>query len=336
MKRILLALLLLCTTTQINAQSVLENLIRKGIEYHDNGNYDKAIETYKEALQTDPKSPLVNYEISLSYSAKGDLVNAVDYADRVLKLKSDFMIEAYMIKGSSLDDLGKSDEAIKVFKKAIKKTDGHYLLNFNLALSYYKLGDLDNAEASVTDAIELNPNHASSHFILANIHNYRGNVSQTMLAAHYFLLLEPNTDRSKDAYKMIQKHTGANVSTDANDAMTINIMLSPNGDSEFAAADLMVALLQASKAMDDNKDKTEDEMFIENTTSFFTVLGELKDENSKSMYWTLYTATFYELAKSDHMEAYCYFISQSGNDNSEKWMTDNEVKVTDFTTWISK
>ncbi|WP_121666518.1 tetratricopeptide repeat protein [Mesonia aquimarina] len=238
------------------------------------------------------------------------------------------------VQGSALDMLGKTNESIKLFERAIKKTDGHYLLYYNLGLNYYKINDFENAEENVIKGIELNPNHSSSHLMLANIHNQKGNAVQTLLSSHYFLFLEPNSQRSLDAYSMLQQNFGGNVSKDNDKPNTINILLSPNNDSQFGAAELMVSMLEASKSLEENEGKSDDEMFVENTEKFFKVLGELKNEKNKEIWWTFYTVFFYELAKSEHLEVYCKYITQIGNENSKKWLEENTDALSKFDKWL--
>ncbi|WP_411768380.1 tetratricopeptide repeat protein [Winogradskyella sp. A3E31] len=333
-KRLFGFIILLLLSINSFAQSDIENLVKEGIQYHDNREYDKAIETYKRALKIAPNSTLVNYEIALSYFSKGDYKEAVKYSDVVLKQDKDLLLQAYMTKGSALDMLGKTKESIKLFNKAIKKTEGHYLLYYNLGLNYYKISDLENAEDNIIKAIELNPNHSSSHLILASIHNQKGNSVQTLLSSHYFLFLEPNSQRSLDAYSILQKNFGGNVSKDKEKPNTINILLSPNNDSQFGAAELMVSMLEASKSLEENEGKSDDEMFVENTEKFFKVLGELKKKKNKEIWWTFYTTFFYDLAKSEHLETYCKYITQIGNENSKNWIAENTDALNKFDEWL--
>lgn len=331
---ILLGFLLLFTTSLL-AQETVDEFIEEGIQYHDKGEYDNAIKAYKKALKLDPSSTLANYEISLSYFNKGDLDRSIEYADKVLDQKGGLMIQAYLSKGSALDMKGETKESIKLFKKAIAQTEGHYLLNYNLALNYYQIGQFKDAEKNTVAAIELNSYHPSSHLLLAKINNDQGNSSKTLLAAHYFLFLEPNSSRSSEAYTMLLHTMGANVSQDPEDPNTININFSPDGDDEFRAADLMVAMLEASKALEKNEGKSDDELFIENTTSFFTVLGELNEGDKKDIWWNFYTPFFYGLAQSAFMEAYCMYIGQSGNERASEWLNENEEVLGVFNAWLS-
>ena len=193
---------------------------------------------------------------------------------------------------------------------------------------------MDEAEENIIKAIEQNSNHKSSHLILANINNQKGNLVQTLLAVHYFLFLEPDTKRSEEAYQLLQDTFGGNVSKDKDKANTINIVLSANSNTQFGAAELMIGMLEASKSLEENEGKTDDEMFIKNTDSFFTILGELKQKKNREIWWTFYTTFFYDLAKSEHMEAYCKYVTQSGNENSKKWLMVNEKKLNDFGDWL--
>jgi tetratricopeptide (TPR) repeat protein len=333
-KQIGISLLILFISTLGIAQSSVDELVEEGIQYHDKADYEKAIETYKKALALEPKSALVNYEISLSYFTKGDYSMAIKHSDVILKQKEDYMIQAYMTKGSALDMLGKTKKSIRLFEKAIKITEGHYLLYYNLAINYYKLNDLEMAEENAIKAIELNSSHSSSHLLLANINNQKAYSVQTLLATFYFLFLEPDSNRTTEAYLMLEKNFGGNVSKDNSKPNTIDIKLSLNNDKKFGAAEFMVSLLEASKSIEKNEGKTDDEMFVENTDSFFTILGELREKENKEIWWAFYTDFFYDLSKSDHMETYCKYITQRDNENSKKWLNENEDKLLQFDYWL--
>lgn len=318
------------------AQSTIEDYVREGITYHDNRQFDKAIETYEKALQLDPQSSLVNYEIALSYFSKGEFEKSIEYSDVVLKQDDKYLLESYITKGSSLDNLDKTKESIELFQEAIEKKGGHYLLYYNLALNYFKLDKFDEAEESVINGIASNSNHASSHYMLAAIHDHRGNSVQALLAIHYFLFLEPNSDRSLGSLQLLDNNFGRNVSQDENDPSNTNINILQNMDSEFSAAELMISMLAASNNLEKNVDKSEDELFIENTSSFFTILGELKDESYGGIWWDFYQPFYYALAKSDHLETYCKYITQRKNPESSKWLDENPDKLTNFGDWLKE
>lgn len=335
MRPLCISFILLCSSMHLIAQTNVEDFLKEGIRYHDNGKYDKAIEAYKKALEIEPHSPLVHYEIALSYFSKGDYEKTIEHSDEVLEQESTYMLQAYIAKGSALDGLGRTEESIRLFEKAIEQTEPHYLLYYNLGLNYFRIEKLQEAEDNVIKAIEARPSHSSSHLLLATVHHQQRNTIQTLLAMHYFLFLEPNSPRSLGGYQVLQESMAKNVAKDAKRPNTINIAVAPTKDEQFRAAEVMLSLLEASKSLEKNKDKTDGEMFTENTQSFFSLLGELKKEENKGIWWTFYTPFFYALAKSEHLQTYCKYISQSGDENAKQWVADNKDKVLGFTTWLN-
>ena len=197
------------------------------------------------------------------------------------------------------------------------------------------MGEYKKAEEWLINAIELNSGHSSSHLMLAYVMTDLNRRVQSLLCLHYFLFLEPNSKRSGDAHKLLEQQFGGNVQKDENDPTQINIYLNEaTSDTEFGPADLMISLLEASKSIVENKDKSKEELFIENTSSFFKTLGELKDKKKKGLWWDYYVPFFYDIAKSEHIDTYCYYISQSTNGNSEVWLENNEEKIESFSEWL--
>nr|WP_321225061.1 CDC27 family protein [uncultured Psychroserpens sp.] len=329
-------ILLVSLSIQLSfGQNDINRIVEKGIALHDEGSYDRAIETYKEALKLDPKSSLVNYEMSLSYFYNKDYKNAIIHSDVVINNDDKHVKAAYITKGSCLDNLGKTKESIKLFKKGIRKFTNDGLLYYNLALNYYKLKDFDEAEKIITQGIKVQNNHSSSHLLLAYLNYDNGKNVQTLLNLHYFLFLEPDTGRSKQAAGLIKEIMGANVSKDESKPNTINITLSmPDKSDDFGPAEMMLSMLEASKTLEKNEGKSEDELFIANTKSFFTIMGELKKNKHKGIYWEVYVPLFYDLAQSEFMDTYYYHVMQSVNENSQQWLYSHSDDLDALMLWL--
>ena len=337
MKKLLFLSSLLLTLSSFG-QDKVDSLIQVGIQYHDNGEYEKAIEIYNTALKVDPKSTLINYELSMSYMYAGDYEKAIKHSDIVIKQKKEHLLLAYVIKGSSLDNLGKTKQSIKLFNKAITEFGGHYLLYYNLGVNYSKIQDYKNSEPAFTNAIMANSEHASSHYGLALIERDQNQRVQSLLSLYYFLFIEPSSKRAETAYKLLKEQLGGSVQKDENNPMNINVFIdSQRMESEFGAAEIMLAMLEASNSLDENKNKTPDELFIENTKSFFSVLGELSENETKiNIWWDFYVPFFYKLAKSEYMDVFCYYISISSNEKAKEWLITNNEKVENFGEWLNE
>lgn len=316
-------------------QSQMDSLIHAGVQYHDNGEYKLAIETYKRALEIDPNSAMVNYEIAMTYMYAKEYKKSIAYCDKVIDLDDKYLLQAYIAKGSCLDYQGKTKESIKLLKKGIKKFGDHHLLYYNLAYDYYQNNDYDKAQEALINAINTKPDHASSHLLMGYIMSDLNQKVKSLLCLHYFLFLEPGSERSATAFALLKNQFEGNVTKDADDPTHINIMLDPDQmDDEFGAASMMIPMLEASKSLEENEGKSDEEMFIENTKSFFMVLGELKKKKNKGLWWDFYVPFFYALAESENMDTYCYYISQSSNEKAVEWLNGNEKRIEEFAKWL--
>ena len=322
-------------TINLFGQSQIDSLIRLGINNHDAGDYTKAIEFYKQALVLDPNNPDANYEIAYSYMLAKDYENSIKYSDLVISYDKKNALSAYLTKGSSLDYLGQTDESIKLFERAINKFGDNYLLYYNLGYDYYKVNNKEKAEKAFVNAIQTKSNHASSHLMLAQLLADQNKNVQSLLGLYYFLFIEPNTDRSKTAMNLLDKQFGGNVQKDKDSPNQINILLNTDQvDNEFGAATMMLSMMEASNLIEENKNKSKDQLFIENTTSFFKILGELKDKKKKGLWWDFYVPFFYDLSNSDHMETFCYYITQSTRESSTDWLEKNNPRIVLFDQWL--
>ena len=104
MKNIILILSIVLFSLPLMSQENVEALVKEGIQFHDQGKYDEAIQSYKKALKIDPNSPLVHYELAMTYMYSKDYQKSIDHSDQVIKLDKDYRLMAYITKGSCLDN----------------------------------------------------------------------------------------------------------------------------------------------------------------------------------------------------------------------------------------
>ena len=246
------------------------------------------------------------------------------------KKKSDHLISAYVIKGSALDVLGKTKESIKLFEKGIKRTEGHYLLHFNLAINHYKIKNYKEAEEQALKALEFNPSHSSSHLMLANINQQNYKMVPAILSAHYFLLLEPQTNRSSEAFEILTSNLGGNV--EKVDDRNTNITLNLGGDDRFRSTELLISLSMANMI---TEDVDKDSAFYELNKMIFNTLGEQASE-IKDIYQSMYIPFFYELAQSDHLETYLKYIQSGVKEEASEWIQNNEAALNAFASWLEQ
>lgn len=336
MKRLFIILFFLPLSLFVNGQeNQFDNLIQQGIALHDNGEFEKAIEKYNEALEINPNSSLANYEISYSYLSLNDYNNAIKFSKKVVDNKNGHELHSYIVYGTALDMLGKTKKSIKVYEEALKTYD-HYLLHYNHAISCFNMGDIDKAYESAINGILTNNSHASSHLLLSNIMEQKGSRIKSALPLYFFLLIEPNSPRSKAVYEMLVNKLDYGVEKKTDKDIDVKIPLNDSEDSDFGAAEMMISLSKASNYTEENVGKSEMELFAENNESIFSVLGELKKKKDEGLWWDFYVSFFYDIVQNDHTKAYSYYISQSsGKQEVYDWVQSHREELDNFLNWIN-
>lgn len=347
MIRSMLISLALIASTLCMGQTV-DELISAGIELHDAGYYKDALAKYEEALKLDPKSVGAWYEMSYTYMALQDYKNAFKYSNKVIKANDKYTLEAYMVAGSSLDNMGKVDQSIELFKEAIELHGDHYLYHYNLGLTYFKDKQLINARDALASAIQANNQHGSSHMLLGYTMHELNKKPQSMLSIYHYLLIEPTSERNQTAYNLLMEQWGANVSegVDKKGKTVINISM-PNMDDNdpFASVDLYVSMKAALNLGEEEKKLTPFGKFVENTTDFFTMAGEVlnnKDDKKKKknqmehtgVWWEYYVPLFYKLAQTEHMPAFCAYICRKFDREAAQWYDSHAQEINELALFL--
>jgi tetratricopeptide (TPR) repeat protein len=314
----------------------VRELTAKGVELFDQGKYDEAIAKYKEALSIDKNSTVANYELAYTYMVIKKYEEGVKYSTIVIEQNTNNIHESYGVLGSCLDMLGEPKKAIATFKEGLKRFPNSNLLNYNLAVTAYNQKDYDEAEMAAINAILAKPSHGSSHAMLASIMKSKGLRVKSLLPTYYFLMLEPNSRRSPAKFNNLITQLGEGVEKTGEGNIDVEVSLNSSNDNEFDNAEMMLGLLAASRNIEEEKGKSDMEMFVEITKAFFEGLGEIKGEHN-GFWWDFYVAKFSDLVKTRNCEAFCYYISQSLNSEVvNKWTSDNKLKMKKLENWLNQ
>ncbi len=370
-KYILTLILIIIAFSHISAQESSEHedikkLIEEGIAHHDNREYKEAIEIYKEALKIDSKSMIANYEMALTYLALRDYKNASVFSTKVINSKDkDLLVGAYGVKSESLAEMGKEDEAIKLLEDALKTSGDDYYLHFNLALNYFKKGDLDKTIFHVDNALALNKSQSGAYLLSAYALKDKDIWVQSILSFHVFLLMEPDSHRSKNAFEemlqlmqvkettkepvvrsFIQQQMQRQISKDTTETdippLTtrhgINRELIYNAILETKDS-LKTAARESLKADSIPTDSIETDLyttFKEVTRTLFTVLSNENDGTKSDFIWNFHVPIITKILNSDYFDSYCRYISVAYFPESLEWWENNQDSAAKFVRWFEK
>lgn len=151
------------------------------------GAQDKAIASYRKALDFSPNSPDILNNLATALTATGHPDDAIAHLDKALTLDPDHP-DALNNYANALNALDRQEEALAFLDRALAaRPDFAEALN-NRGNAYSHLGRLDEAAADFEAALRINPRQAEAHRNLSIIKTYAPGdpqigVMETLLAS---------------------------------------------------------------------------------------------------------------------------------------------------------
>ena len=315
-------------------------VVREGVALHDAKKYDAAVAKYQQVMAENADCTVVMYELSMTYYAMGEKEKAMETAYKGSKYKSDELPLFYLTMANVVDDVGKPDAAIKIYRDAIKmledeKDSAPYLssIHYNLGVTFVKQKKYNEARAELKKAVEYNPQYASPHYLLSIVFNGTSYKVPAFLASLKFLSLELNSQRSKITANLVREI----LKPAPKDGKTgdINIFVNmdaPKDEGDFAMFELFLSTLATVKGKEDEK-KTEEEMYVEAIGSMIALVAEAKGVKS-TFVGKNYVPFATEMKKRGYAEVIGYLVMHhTGNQIATAWLGKNEVKLKEFIVW---
>jgi len=315
------------------------NIIEFGIDFHEIGDFERARESYFEVLEENPNSSLTLYQIAYAYSAEGDMESCISYAGRGAQIDSEGRADALHMLGVCLDMSGRTEEAMEVFHEGARLLPENHLFQYSLSISAIRLGDAYGAIDYLEKALELNPEHAGSHFLLASIHKDLSHYYAAWIGFNYFLLFELGTPRADEAKNHIRNLLTPDSTVDEKGVTNVQLNIGNllNLDSPMTYADLMFGLGLTRNLIDDKEnEKTELNALNAQYEGVFKIAENLPGEQEgEGVLWETYVPFFTLLQSEGHTEALVYiFFEDSQIEGMAEWLNGNEKKVEEFRIWM--
>lgn len=151
----------------------IDDMILEAIQSHNHGDLDKAVEIYSIIINSEPTPPapvlaVIHKHRGMAYFSQNNYTASLeDFQKSVIYDPNAF--RSYYYIGIVLSIMNKHEEAVAAYSESIRINEYQSHAHFRRAVSYYKLGDFDNALKDVTDAQSLGLNDTETESLHAKL-----------------------------------------------------------------------------------------------------------------------------------------------------------------------
>ncbi len=136
------------------------------------------IQVYRK-VQAEPNNVDALYHLADLYDRQGQYQKAVDTFKKVLELDPERNF-AYFKLGTAYSRLNQPEKAVEVLKEAAQHLPHNPIVLNNLGIAYGKLDRLDDEIAAFKKALEIRPRYSAARFNLALIYLKKGDRQSAM------------------------------------------------------------------------------------------------------------------------------------------------------------
>jgi len=226
---LILGLLVLPLAKQIQAQQsplTAEQLVQEGNRYRSERQYDKAVDSYKLAIEKNPNLFAAQYGLGATYAGMGRMPDALEPMRTAVRLAPDSgaahdalgrilaslrhfdeglaeLREAVRLNpnsagtfneiGNLLDQIfGKPDEALAAYMEARRVAPTQPYIHHNIGLLLFRQGKFSEAIPYYEEALRLDPKYRNARYFLADCYTRTRQYDKAIDSWSKFLELVPN------------------------------------------------------------------------------------------------------------------------------------------------
>ncbi len=344
MKQFLIFILIAISSINVYSQTPdLVKLINEGKGFNKLSMYENAVNSLKNAISIEKKSPEANDELAFAYFGLGMYKEAIKCCDRVLDNDDYDRQRAYTIMARSYELLKKLGDAEDTYEDAIEDYPNNLNFKNGLASVLIAAKEYEDAEKILKEVINKDKTQSKAHYLLSQINYAYGLRVRTLYSTMFALLIEPNSQNTRNYIANIEhmfnlkdnRFIGYLKFIEQNNNIYVFFYDLSNEDPDYHEPEEVIrgnvfANIEKGYTVDSFK------KFRNDMETFMISLKKCKE--FKDNFWAdNYTKKFIELYDNYLIDAFSYYILQSKYPQEfNKWANENPGALIDFKKWLTK
>jgi tetratricopeptide (TPR) repeat protein len=189
------------------AQDAPQKQLQTLIKLHGQGQYQRVLNEASKLLVGFPKSVNLYNIIGVTSKDLGKLDEAISAYTKALSIKPDFA-DGYYNMANAFQSQGKLDEAIEAYTKALSIKPDYAEAYSNMAVIFKDQDRLDEAIEAFNKAISIKPDYAEAFYNMGLALKYQGKLEEAISAYTKALSIKPDFAEAYNSTGMALKEQG--------------------------------------------------------------------------------------------------------------------------------
>lgn len=180
----------------------LSSLMKRATSFVEQGLYDEAIASIREAIALNPRNPKYSVELANIYRAQNRIGPAIEAMQQAFELDPmDSCLQELLLQ--TLLDMERYEDLILTSQKLLTRSPKSLLARDMLGIAYVQQGRLDKALKVTEELIRLSPTDPSNYFKKAVLFQQKGDIAGAMPLFIRVIEMAPESELADDAREMV-------------------------------------------------------------------------------------------------------------------------------------
>lgn len=281
---------------------------KKGKFLAESGDYSNAKVELLKAYSMNKKNDSLLNELAYCYYQTNSYRTAIDYANKLIKLKTPLSADGFVVKCASYEGLKKGDFALHYYQKGVDLYPQKHELNLNYALALFAAKEYSKAEYYASQAVLTNKRNEQAHYLLYKIAVVQENRPKALMAALYYALLLQDEEQCNEAYRLVLKLWWQTPTLEGN-----RLVRNVRSNIDFDGFGLLeTQIITANSNFNVNMIPTEELVKLtEANRQLFDCIFTNYKRYPDNFWWTFYGEFYGEMGSKNFSESCTYYLARN-------------------------